>query len=229
MRGEHAGYRDVAINPTGSSPHARGAHLPQRRHDRRDGIIPACAGSTWRRSSSSARRRDHPRMRGEHARRCAWCVLYTGSSPHARGALGDLGHGGRDAGIIPACAGSTKLRHRAERGREDHPRMRGEHAMEDGEISAEEGSSPHARGARDGGGERQRDEGIIPACAGSTSDGARGDDVERDHPRMRGEHYDFDERGDPRPGSSPHARGARGLLQLDRQGNGIIPACAGST
>ena len=134
---------------TGSSPHARGARrenggfaqcdrnhprmrgehsLASRRGAARVGIIPACAGSTihahygmggrWG-SSPHARgalgsrerhhacSRDHPRMRGEHS------------------AL--VQRVGEQAGIIPACAGST---------------------WHVGSMrSASMGSSPHARGA----------------------------------------------------------------------------------
>ena len=50
-------------------------------------IIPACAGSTSGMAS------------------CIWRV--TGSSPHARGALGVVRHVDNCHGIIPACAGST--------------------------------------------------------------------------------------------------------------------------
>ena len=51
----------------------------------------------------------------------------------------------------------------------------------------------------------------------------------KDHPRMRGEHYQEIHRRSSNSGSSPHARGA--LLREDLGGlyHGIIPACAGST
>ena len=50
--------------------------------------------------------------------------------------------------IIPARAGFTAqlTRERCHWG--DHPRSRGVYAMEKGEITAEEGSSPLARGLR---------------------------------------------------------------------------------
>ena len=52
MRGEHlaGGQRRNVIE--GSSPHARGAHPPWRRGAGSTGIIPACAGSTSKRSST---------------------------------------------------------------------------------------------------------------------------------------------------------------------------------
>ena len=54
--------------------------------------------------------------------------------------------------------------------------------------TAARGSSPHTRGARDGGGAVGDGVRIIPAYAGSTQ--AVGETVLRlwDHPRIRGEH-----------------------------------------
>ena len=212
----------------------RGEH-PRDLHAEGDarGIIPACAGST-------------PYLHVDGPCR-------TGSSPHARGALGlaiagvsaamdhprmrgehDVLQPGRSRplGIIPACAGSTAL-----------------------EIVAEirdYGSSPHARGAP------------RPRTSRATSP--------RDHPRMRGEHPEVPRHpagagGGIIPacagstcsvvtvcfiteGSSPHARGAqaserqhtedardhprmrgehRPVIQAVLPAVGIIPACAGST
>ena len=51
--------------------------------------------------------------------------------------------------IIPARAGFTQVGTSPYYGRTDHPRSRGVYAMEKGEITAEEGSSPLARGLRD--------------------------------------------------------------------------------
>ena len=72
-------------------------------------------------------------------------------------------------------------------------------------------------------------QGIIPACAGSTGFPLTRALLVRDHPRVRGEH-NYPERWKlVEKGSSPRARGA--LLGTYEQllGEGIIPACAGST
>ncbi len=66
MRGEHFAALVNAVAPLGSSPHARGAYGRHRRHARRQGLIPACAGSIRPPTPPAARRRAHPRMRGEH-------------------------------------------------------------------------------------------------------------------------------------------------------------------
>ena len=134
----------------------------------RRGIIPACAGSTHPQDLPLPTFRDHPRMCGEHAITLPGGGLFSGSSPHVRGALYFELTIAAPAGIIPACAGST-LRGRACRG-------------------DKRGSSPHVRGAPDRVLPDASKPGIIPACAGSTWFGAARNSPPRDHPRMCGEH-----------------------------------------
>ena len=127
MRGEHASTSTEEDEGWGSSPHARGARGRLRAAPPFCGIIPACAGSTTRRCRAPRPGRDHPRMRGEHARQGGLCGPWVGSSPHARGAPDTLAPESPAGGIIPACAGSTRLSVLPPRRRRDHPRMRGEH------------------------------------------------------------------------------------------------------
>ena len=111
MRGEHRSPTRCSSSSGRIIPRMRGEHSrPRVSRSRASGIIPACAGSTLhtlrahgptggssphargaptRSSAATPTRRDHPRMRGEHLhdRRV--------SRPHP--------------GIIPACAGSTKV------------------------------------------------------------------------------------------------------------------------
>ena len=172
---------------------------------------------------------DHPRLRGEHGGRTHPIGFATGSSPLARGALGRHRKSPAQRGIIPACAGSTAGRSRQPAPCQDHPRLRGEHGMEWLVEAWPRGSSPLARGAHQGGHQAGEQEGIIPACAGST----RGAVAERhdlgDHPRLRGEHVVADDSSEVSVGSSPLARGAPGGLVDEVREAGIIPACAGST
>ena len=107
--------------------------------------------------------------------------------------------------------------------------MRGEHDMDVERNLADEGSSPHARGARNKEYEKYVADGIIPACAGSTIEGCTGSIEPWDHPRMRGEHTPPLSLASVSRGSSPHARGARDPHDLTGDPAGIIPACAGST
>ena len=107
MRGEHAYPLIAATASAGSSPHARGARSAVNHSIREKGIIPACAGSTYRRFRQRLRSGDHPRMRGEHFRHRDAAEGERGSSPHARGA--------------------PKSKKTATQPPVDHPRMRGEH------------------------------------------------------------------------------------------------------
>ena len=111
----------------------------------------------------------------------------------------------------------------------DHPRSRGVDTMTVLRNDASTGSSPLARGrpirvlSASGVG------GIIPARAGSTEEARRGGGCPQDHPRSRG----VDKVGEiakaQRTGSSPLARGRRGLHRPAGSETGIIPARAGST
>ena len=250
MCGEHhlGQRRDRLVQ--GSSPHVRGALEAAVSAMTSLGIIPACAGSTFRASWTPSVRRDHPRMCGEHPVPTGETPQNPGSSPHVRGAPCR----NRLRGI---CSW-------------DHPRMCGEHRASVRGGGQQPGSSPHVRGARRGievGGDGR---GIIPACAGSTQARPIPSPASRDHPRMCGEHGSHDRSvlvgdgiipacagstsrrsartarrwdhprmcGEHTPflyvdsaseGSSPHVRGALGFEDFHDFNVGIIPACAGST
>ena len=169
MRGEHFGETKKSKSAKGSSPHARGAPHIQLHPGERVRLIPACAGSTSRRPRRAMCRRAHPRMRGEHRSAYRARTSVGGSSPHARGARDS--HHPRWPGdrLIPACAGSTSSYAMPAAGCSAHPRMRGEHGCQRGDVLRRAGSSPHARGARRCTDPHRRKGGLIPACAGSTS------------------------------------------------------------
>ena len=229
IRGEHDIITATGCRPWGSSPHTRGARHHHRHRGPPLGIIPAYAGSTRAVRRQHERRRDHPRIRGEHSCRGFRLPSRRGSSPHTRGApwLGWLAAGQR--GIIPAYAGSTPAPTPSVAGEGDHPRIRGEHFTLKSIYSAASGSSPHTRGALHRNVVRVRQRGIIPAYAGSTSLREMIWLALRDHPRIRGEHG---QRHDPKgdfTGSSPHTRGARAPSAMSWRTSRIIPAYAGST
>ena len=213
----------------GSSPHARGARLRAVVAQLFQGIIPACAGSTACARAMRRLTRDHPRMRGEHSLRARMRLSSGGSSPHARGALNSLAYRNAPHGIIPACAGSTGSQRRVRACAGDHPRMRGEHKDSSSPSTPSAGSSPHARGARPQNLTCACEDGIIPACAGSTLMATYVAAFSGDHPRMRGEHWRCGLGNGYFSGSSPHARGAQVPHHQDTTRGGIIPACAGST
>ena len=229
IRGEHGGVAVRVPVGQGSSPHTRGARLPDLGHLRPERIIPAYAGSTGGFKRWLSRARDHPRIRGEHALRATETGPLLGSSPHTRGAP-PYGFSLRRApGIIPAYAGSTGQIEERHPEVPDHPRIRGEHALGIGDDFQVVGSSPHTRGAPDA---RRRCRAlgrIIPAYAGSTSAWEIGGWTPTDHPRIRGEHASRSGPPHGRRGSSPHTRGAPDRAGLCETGGRIIPAYAGST
>ena len=152
-----------------------------------------------------------------------------GSSPHTRGARPCLPGFLLVGRIIPAYAGSTRRPRQAAFSTRDHPRVRGEHALRVGRDFEGVGSSPHTRGAQ---GMLQHAVGhrrIIPAYAGSTCCSLEAASTAWDHPRIRGEHSGVGVPARGPIGSSPHTRGARGMVSSRGWGRRIIPAYAGST
>ena len=188
MRGEHSGMDATTEADTGSSPHARGTHERRVAGRHRHGIIPACAGNTLSLSINVLPRWDHPRMRGEHEWGVALIPKGKGSSPHARGTHTLFSGITESIGIIPACAGNTLMVSSCATAARDHPRMRGEHATSHDLVMMVLGSSPHARGTRTVTASIPTIGGIIPACAGNTSNRSSMLSPDGDHPRMRGEH-----------------------------------------
>ena len=209
IRGEHRGAPAQEGDETGSSPHTRGARTWQPQSRRRSG--------------------DHPRIRGEHAYAGIRDEPTVGSSPHTRGARRGSVKPLRCERIIPAYAGSTNTVHPYTLYNRDHPRIRGEHDTDLAGDVAEDGSSPHTRGAPMAPVSHSRRGGIIPAYAGSTRATLYEVSVVPDHPRIRGEHFGIEESLVSGEGSSPHTRGAPNAEPGRRFLGGIIPAYAGST
>ena len=168
-------------------------------------------------------------MCGEHCDTLDHTTRNRGSSPHVRGALRVLALNIVSRGIIPACAGSTACHVFRRAILQDHPRMCGEHPAGIGLACWHTGSSPHVRGAPRRALALIFTQGIIPACAGSTSSERAPPASARDHPRMCGEHRVRGADHRRGEGSSPHVRGARRPQRGAFGGRGIIPACAGST
>ena len=187
-RGEHD---HVSTSPTtlrGSSPLARGARPDRDPSDRFLGLIPARAGSTSPTSTRRPASRAHPRSRGEHSMLFGSGSAFSGSSPLARGAHPDPRRTPADPGLIPARAGSTASIPSRENSERAHPRSRGEHGPASYGDLVLEGSSPLARGARDGTGRGSGPAGLIPARAGSTDPVFEPGEIRQAHPRSRGEH-----------------------------------------
>ena len=213
----------------GSSPLSRGALLAATARLGLRGIIPALAGSTVLGVGRRPTGRDHPRSRGEHGALGTVGTVILGSSPLSRGARWRRPARIHARGIIPALAGSTKFFTRQGNVVGDHPRSRGEHRGVPSSLRLYGGSSPLSRGARLTRLLVDREIGIIPALAGSTSRRTSWLSVCGDHPRSRGEHVEAELGDDGVEGSSPLSRGAPVLPDSRRADPGIIPALAGST
>ena len=132
-------------------------------------------------------------------------------------------------GIIPAYAGSTARLGPGSRPAGDHPRVCGEHLLQERHERGDWGSSPRMRGARRIPCLCRRTQGIIPAYAGSTPHTVSVQENARDHPRVCGEHYKRVKTPATAAGSSPRMRGAPCAGRARAPARRIIPAYAGST
>ena len=134
----------------GSSPLARGLPSASFSHGLSLGIIPARAGFTSCGPTSADLARDHPRSRGVYPLRHPAMRRPRGSSPLARGLQGvGQGSAGRRR-IIPARAGFTSRSPWRGRCTGDHPRSRGVYPRCPQRPAWRAGSSPLARGLREG-------------------------------------------------------------------------------
>ena len=193
------------------------------------GIIPARAGSSCPRWCERMIPRDHPRACGEQSHWYDHCHCPVGSSPRVRGAGGESSRSAEPRRIIPARAGSRVPRADTCVDVRDHPRACGEQRTCLCHAYASFGSSPRVRGAGHVDVLRVREDGIIPARAGSRASRMSMLLTMPDHPRACGEQCSHSGRPRPYFGSSPRVRGAAGRgrkLPVHRR---IIPARAGSS
>ena len=167
-------------------------------------------------------------MRGERVTAYIRMGTMLGSSPHARGTPAKRLRRNAEVRIIPACAGNAKLRRPIGTPFTDHPRMRGERRPLASSLRENPGSSPHARGTRDGAEPDAPARRIIPACAGNALRDRSAAAFQSDHPRMRGERASTWDASAVLAGSSPHARGTRSRSRQRIRSGRIIPACAGN-
>ena len=192
-------------------------------------LIPARAGKTYLWRSTNEHGRAHPRACGENIPRPPQSIRSRGSSPRVRGkpreeaATIDMG------GLIPARAGKTPLLHLRMLALWAHPRACGENEAGDEKGAVFEGSSPRVRGKRGRGREGRRLRGLIPACAGKTTEPTPSRENWRAHPRVCGENCTQPSPPWPLMGSSPRVRGKQEGAGGEPCRVGLIPACAGKT
>ena len=166
-------------------------------------------------------------MRGEKIIVILRVLTLKGSPPRARGEV-PCGTGRAPEGrITPACAGRSPPGTPAHAAEEDHPRVRGEKPASTGGDIDGRGSPPRARGEAGPDLAALAEEGITPACAGRSDESSELQELEEDHPRVRGEKMWPWWMPGSLAGSPPRARGegfAKYWLNWSRR---ITPACAG--
>ena len=207
VRGEHLPIGRKIVTSCGSSPRARGTHVPAPSRCRGDRFIPACAGNTASPEPVTVLAMVHPRVRGEHISTLRENQTHDGSSPRARGTRSPGPTFSSRRRFIPACAGNTGRRWNSTPNWTVHPRVRGEHNSELRLSDGTNGSSPRARGTRLSRRRRRSRHRFIPACAGNTAAPLRCRRPSPVHPRVRGEHYGYSMARYAVAGSSPRARG----------------------
>ena len=220
----------MTVSPAfGSSPLARGLLKGTDIEAKKTGIIPARAGFTDTQTLLPRKVRDHPRSRGVYLSQLLGQRVILGSSPLARGLLHSGEHGDDACRIIPARAGFTRSYQNHLQKYWDHPRSRGVYLPVAWATSPWLGSSPLARGLRNGVRDHLHLRGIIPARAGFTSSPTATSSTLPDHPRSRGVYRGRRQRGRGRWGSSPLARGLPHRVRHAGAVARIIPARAGFT
>ena len=209
-RGDHRSARWESSISWGSSPLARGPRGIGDAGHVAWGLIPARAGTTVTLNSFWGFLRAHPRSRGDHTAAKASGQSYQGSSPLARGPRPPPYQPLVRVGLIPARAGTTRLVPPRKSQEGAHPRSRGDHANAPSASKVSPGSSPLARGPRQENIQNPRDDGLIPARAGTTNLLMPVSPGFWAHPRSRGDHAAQQGANDAPPGSSPLARGPQG-------------------
>ena len=195
----------------GSPPRMRGKPKPCVADEQPGGITPAHAGKTFSPPPLARKHRDHPRACGENAAEMLSGSRLAGSPPRMRGKPASRALAGADAGITPAHAGKTMIRHpfllpHPLQG--SPPRMRGKHAVV---------------------GRDDRRGGITPAHAGKTPFRDVVSKVMGDHPRACGENSAMQASVATLPGSPPRMRGKPSHILTSPSASGITPAHAGKT
>ena len=185
---EHAFFATESPAGRGSSPLARGTPEATCGAGASAGLIPACAGSTMRRSVVTRLRGAHPRSRGDHTPASNAGTNELGSSPLARGPQRVEWSPGLRVGLIPARAGTTAGINVRNPNVRAHPRSRGDHICMHGTPPCRRGSSPLARGPPAVQRRKTAGTGLIPARAGTTRRLDSNSAMRRAHPRSRGDH-----------------------------------------
>ena len=192
-------------------------------------FIPACAGNTLNKVSTTVPIPVHPRVCGEHQADTAQALYQIGSSPRVRGTHRLWPKRRQTARFIPACAGNTYEQNSLPSASSVHPRVCGEHQGSLAVLIAFGGSSPRVRGTPKPYRLIANPNRFIPACAGNTHNHRAHHGCLPVHPRVCGEHDRLAIGTDIERVSSPRVRGTRRAIAGIGARARFIPACAGNT
>ena len=112
---------------SGSPPHTRGIQIDEATCEHRFRFTPAYAGNTSPDAPKPARRKVHPRIRGEYRLTEDTVMTGIGSPPHTRGIPEIERVETAMRGFTPAYAGNTTVPFWQSSGKKVHPRIRGEY------------------------------------------------------------------------------------------------------
>ena len=157
------------------------------------------------------------------------CRTIRGSPPRVREPLIAAASLLINAGITPACAGTTPDHLSPVFRVEDHPRVCGNHRPFQFALPGALGSPPRVREPHRAYHLPPSIMRITPACAGTTGREGIQQIQLQDHPRVCGNHSVFTPAPDPAAGSPPRVREPRLSRGSDRTSGRITPACAGTT
>ena len=205
--GENLGAEKGGDGLAGSSPRVRGKQLILSAMSRLLRLIPACAGKTGRSVFGRSAGGAHPRVCGENHEFLRGQSALAGSSPRVRGKRGFAKCERDCGGLIPACAGKTRMLAIVFNGAAAHPRVCGENFRFLRGYHQLAGSSPRVRGKPARRQRTKRRARLIPACAGKTPTWPPFQTLPKAHPRVCGENVQVAAAGWVVAGSSPRVRG----------------------
>ena len=213
----------------GSPPRMRGPHGNCKSNNAGFGITPAYAGTTRTGPAHWLIYMDHPRVCGDHLQVRDCLSTIQGSPPRMRGPLASQRLLINYTRITPAYAGTTGEWVSTLEGREDHPRVCGDHASRRPSSGRGLGSPPRMRGPQQSDANLRAASRITPAYAGTTELKTNWTREDTDHPRVCGDHLVAKLHIRGPMGSPPRMRGPRRLAVVNAYDLRITPAYAGTT
>ena len=192
------------------------------------GTIPAGAGTPVRLVGRTGWNRDYPRGCGDTSSMIGCTQSASGLSPRVRGHRGYRPEMEQGFGTIPAGAGTPRRLRPGPELTWDYPRGCGDTSSSTRTRPSPRGLSPRVRGHRIEPARKRNKIGTIPAGAGTPTGHDSSSRSAGDYPRGCGDTTRPRFAPTTATGLSPRVRGHPGLLQHQLNGDGTIPAGAGT-